>query len=230
MVGNENGQLGLGHHEDVTVPKEIVTPKRQSLTLTNVRSDGHSTLLTYEKGREKKLFACGDNQFGKLGLGHSNAVTVPTVIPTPEAAEGYTLTDVQHRHWSIFLTYEKGEKKFFAYGDNQFAQLGLGHNETVLVPEEVKLGSQLPYCLLMDVAINEQDPVVKEEVNAVKERVCDVPSSYYQTIVGLVIGVYRALVSYACLILSFCSQHIGSLFSFNTSFGNGPTELNKCFI
>ena len=59
---------------------------------------------------------------------------------------------------------------------------------------------------------------------------CDAPSSYYQTIVGLVIGVYRALVSYAFLALSFCSQHIGSLFSFNTSFGNGQNGVGSAAL
>ena len=75
---------------------------------------------------------------------------------------------------------------------------------------------------------NEQAPVVKEEVNAVNERKKDdVSSSYYQTIVGLAIGIYRALVHYSCLVLSFCSQHIGSLFSFNASFGNGQTGVGS---
>ena len=50
-----------------------------------------------KKDGEKKLFACGDNQFGKLGLGHNRNVTVPTEIVTPASAEGFTLTDVQHR-------------------------------------------------------------------------------------------------------------------------------------
>ena len=52
--------------------------------------------------------------------------------------------------WATFLTCinAQGEKKFFACGDNQFGQLGLGYmSDKVTVPEEVKLKPQIPYCL-----------------------------------------------------------------------------------
>ena len=69
-----------------------------------------------------------ENYYGQLGLGHNRNITVPTEIATPEAAEGYTLTDVQSGDSSTFFTYEKdGEKKFFACGSNAYGQLGLGH-------------------------------------------------------------------------------------------------------
>ena len=42
--------------------------------------NGWSTFFTYEKDREKKLFACGWNAYGKLGLGHNRNVTVPEEV------------------------------------------------------------------------------------------------------------------------------------------------------
>ena len=39
------------------------------------------------KGR-KSLFACGDNAYGELGLGHNEEVTVPTEIATPAGGKG----------------------------------------------------------------------------------------------------------------------------------------------
>ena len=43
----------------------------------------YSSIFTYEKGREK-AFACGDNYYGQLGLGHNRNVTEPEEIPTPK--------------------------------------------------------------------------------------------------------------------------------------------------
>ena len=65
-------------------------------SLIDIDSQSGSIFFTYvnEQG-QKKLFACGDNRSGQLGLGHSNEVTVPTEIPTPASADGFTLTDVQ---------------------------------------------------------------------------------------------------------------------------------------
>ena len=66
---------------------------------------------------------------------------------------------------TTFFTYEKDrEKKLFACGSNSYGQLGLGYmSEQVTVPEEVKLGSQFPYCLLTDVAtVHAQATVVND--------------------------------------------------------------------
>ena len=52
------------------------------------------------------------NYYGQLGLGHNrDMVTVPEEIATPEAAEGYTLTDVQSAvtvvHFSLMKKTER---------------------------------------------------------------------------------------------------------------------------
>ena len=139
---NEHGQLGLGYNRNsVTVPTEIATPKAaEGYTLTDVQLREFSTFLTCVNAQgEKKFFACGYNLFGELGLGHRNEVTVPEEIPTPEAAEGYTLTDVQLREVSTVLTCvnAQGEKKLFVCGKNAYGQLGLGHSNEVTVPTEI---------------------------------------------------------------------------------------------
>ena len=142
LVGkNAWGQLGLGHNRnEVTVPTEIPTPAAaKGFTLTDVQSDWYSTFLICENAqKEKKFFACGLNEYGQLGLGHNNEVTVPTEIATPASALGFTLAAVQIRGSSTFLICEnEKEKKLFACGWNERGQLGLGHNEDVTVPTEI---------------------------------------------------------------------------------------------
>ena len=54
---NKLGELGLGHSNEVTVPTEIPTPAlADGFALTDVQSADYSTLLIYERDREKKAF------------------------------------------------------------------------------------------------------------------------------------------------------------------------------
>ena len=76
------------------------------------------------KKTERKVFACGENYYGQLGLGHNRNITVPKNRYT-RGDGGYTLTDVQSGDSSTFLTYEKGREKVFACGENYYGQLGL---------------------------------------------------------------------------------------------------------
>ena len=101
----EAGELGLGHSNAVTVPTEIPTPETaEGFILTDVQSRiyedyrGCSTFFTCVDAQgEKKFFACGYNEHGELGLGHSNGATVPTEIPTPKAAMDFRLNDMHEQ-------------------------------------------------------------------------------------------------------------------------------------
>ena len=62
-----------------------------------------STFLICENAQKEKVFACGLNAYGQLGLGHSNEVTVPTEIVTPKAAEGFILTDMRSNGAGVYL-------------------------------------------------------------------------------------------------------------------------------
>ena len=84
VVYNRYGQLGLGHcNRYVTVPAEIPAPAA-GFTLIDVRNSAmvHFSLMKMER---EKLFACGDNYYGRLGLGHIVISNSTKEIPTPAA-------------------------------------------------------------------------------------------------------------------------------------------------
>ena len=64
-----------------------------SAVLIDINSQSNGTFLTYEKGREKKLFACGDNEYGQLGLGHNEKVTVPEEVKLKKVQIPYCLPE-----------------------------------------------------------------------------------------------------------------------------------------
>src|SRR5689334_11344708 len=71
--GNLNGQLGLGHNENVAIPEEI-----PSLTNINMISCGFTfSVILNEK---QKVYTFGSNERGNLGLGDFINRFEPTLI------------------------------------------------------------------------------------------------------------------------------------------------------
>ncbi|RCI07594.1 hypothetical protein L249_1640 [Ophiocordyceps polyrhachis-furcata BCC 54312] len=69
---NSSGQLGIGHHEDVSVPKQVqFNPSPPSEPIVQVAAGGNHTLLLTKSG---KLYWSGDFTSGACGL-----ATRPTV-------------------------------------------------------------------------------------------------------------------------------------------------------
>lgn len=72
---NEDGQLALGHLNNVSVPTKV--PFEYG-TVSSIICTNDSTIIINTEGC---CFSCGDNKFGQLGLGHTDNVNVPTIIP-----------------------------------------------------------------------------------------------------------------------------------------------------
>ncbi|KAL3425605.1 alpha-tubulin suppressor protein aats1 [Phlyctema vagabunda] len=63
---NGAGQLGIGHDEDVSVPKDVQFDNAETLSsITQIRAGGNHTLLVTSSGR---LFTAGDSTTGARGL------------------------------------------------------------------------------------------------------------------------------------------------------------------
>ncbi len=66
LGSNGSGQLGIGHKEDVSVPKQVLFPEDLSIlpTIRKIAAGGNHTLLLTEPG---ELFWSGDSTTGACG-------------------------------------------------------------------------------------------------------------------------------------------------------------------
>ncbi|XP_071809806.1 secretion-regulating guanine nucleotide exchange factor-like [Asterias amurensis] len=107
---NSFGQLALGHNRDCLIPEVIVHPPEGVTAVAG--GAGHTALLT-DKG---KVFMCGSNFKGQLGLGHTQnmyrLVEVPEVPFVTKIACGWDHT--------LAIT-DAGS--LYSWGSNMFGQL-----------------------------------------------------------------------------------------------------------
>lgn len=128
------GQLGLGGTKDVYKPSMIVANfhnGRSHEVITSVAAGVDHTLFLNNKGR---VFACGRNRDGTLGLGHTKI----TVVPQPIKNLDNTIVDniVAGVATSVFI-----DKQGHAYWCGQ----GIGglEEQTAMVPTKLNFPERL---------------------------------------------------------------------------------------
>ena len=132
--------------DDHTVEEEVlsdVSPHPPRINLEQPWSPGHmpvnpNTILTKEEALSSRkvkrmMFAFGRNDCGQLGLGHTNSA-----VDRPAEVAVTGLGCVKHvssgrRHTVCSLT----DGRLFAFGDNAFGQLGLGHRQALSTPSPI---------------------------------------------------------------------------------------------
>ncbi|XP_076116547.1 secretion-regulating guanine nucleotide exchange factor-like isoform X1 [Mytilus galloprovincialis] len=113
---NSYGQLGLGHCTDKSIPEEINLSEDFG-NVSSVSGGGGHTLVLTDNG---KLFVCGSNDKGQLGLGSTEDQTVLTPVGSIEreiitkVVGGWDFTIMLNDKGIIYVT-----------GSNKFNQLGL---------------------------------------------------------------------------------------------------------
>ena len=115
-------QVSKLYHKQATIELNTRVPKIQSVVL----SYKHTMLLTKTNKGEVKLFSCGDNWHGQLGLGDNVNRNELTEVTLPE---GFIIEEViagGHYHTILKGKGKNGEDKLYACGDNKYGQLGLG--------------------------------------------------------------------------------------------------------
>ena len=130
---NLYGQLGLGDNVSRTIPTPITSTVNNfhlNKIVSVVAGDNHTLFLT-DTG---KVWACGKNSDGQLGLGDNVDRNIPTEITSAIAPLFYPNKIVYiaagNSH-TIFLT---DEGKVWVCGKNSEGQLGLGDNTSRNIP------------------------------------------------------------------------------------------------
>ena len=133
---NGFSQLGLGHNNAVTAPSLLPFPGSLANWMLNnivASGSGNSAFAIFQNAEgQSQVYAWGANELGQLGLGHNNAVTVPTLLPFPDSLAHWTLNNIVasgsgNSAFAIFQNAE-GQSQVYAWGDNMLGRLGLGHD------------------------------------------------------------------------------------------------------
>ena len=139
---NDDGQLGLGDTRDRNEWTEVLVPREFSVE--EVIAGKHTFLKGKGVNGEAKLYACGRNDSGQLGLGDRLDRSEWTEVPLPD---GFTIEKVivGSYHTHLKGKGKDGEGKIYACGANRYGQLGLGDRRgrtewtEVDLPEDFKL-------------------------------------------------------------------------------------------
>ena len=119
---NNNGKLGIGSEEaNVYTITEVTIPVGEKVK--EIQIDNNSVYYLTENGR---VYACGNNSYGRLGIGseETNVYTI-TEVPLPVAEK---VKEIQIDMHSVYYLTENG--KVYACGVNSNGQLGLGVEES----------------------------------------------------------------------------------------------------
>jgi len=119
---NQNGQLGLGHNEDVRVPAAV-----EALAGVRVRGVACGAEHTVACSADGRAFAWGWGRYGNLGLGSCEDRNVPCQV---QGVRDVSQVCCGWRH-SVCIA---GEGEVFVFGWNKYGQLGTGDNEHRLTP------------------------------------------------------------------------------------------------
>ncbi|WKU07154.1 hypothetical protein [Micromonospora sp. HUAS LYJ1] len=133
--GNNVGQLGIGSTTPATVltPTLVTFPGSLTGTVTQIASHNfHSAALT----STGEVYTWGDNTYGQIGNGTTTRQTSPVKISLPGGA---TATSIAVGAFHTLVVTSTGAA--YAWGYNNYGQLGNGTNTNSSVPVAVSLPS-----------------------------------------------------------------------------------------
>ncbi|PKS13239.1 hypothetical protein jhhlp_000010 [Lomentospora prolificans] len=128
---NGSGQLGIGHQEDVSVPKQaILHPEPESSAITKIAAGGNHTLILFKSG---ELYWSGDASTGACGLTsdinlEQKVFRLARLTSDPSALRQTSIVSVAAT-WeaSFILTRDTdGKTAVYAFGSGPKGELGLG--------------------------------------------------------------------------------------------------------
>jgi protein ATS1 len=127
---NGSGQLGIGHKEDVSVPKPVIFhPDQPGSPIVKIAAGGNHTLVLTQEG---KLHWSGDPATGACGLGRSLNIPVFQEIrlTKDEAAQGLGPIALVAASWDATFIVVKGDDgkqtQLYSFGAGAKGELGSG--------------------------------------------------------------------------------------------------------
>ena len=124
---NSEGQLGLGHNNDVSLPTPI-----PNLPKINMISCGQNFTVCVDC--EGFMWSFGQNNSGQLGTGNTTNFNVPQKIkdipPVVSVSCGY--------YHTLIIT---NDSNLWSYGSNSYGQLCLGNKENQLKPQKTSFSN-----------------------------------------------------------------------------------------
>jgi alpha-tubulin suppressor-like RCC1 family protein len=130
---NNKGQLGLGNDISYNTPQLI--SDISNLTIASLSSGYRHTLFLTDDG---KVYSCGLNDDGQLGLGNDISYNTPQFI---SSISNLTITAVSaSADHSLFLTHDG---RVYSCGGNSSGQLGLGNNTSFNTPQLITDSSNI---------------------------------------------------------------------------------------
>lgn len=149
---NDRGQLGLGSTISKSHTPRLIDSLREKYSITHAAVSYHHSAVVSNAG---ELLMFGMNDCGQLGLDHTQHQHTPQLV---DALSSQVIVKVACGLYHTVAVTAGGE--VYAFGKNDYGQLGLGHARNVKVPHLVKI------------SISEND-----------EKIVDVSCGYYHTVV-----------------------------------------------
>lgn len=125
-----NGRLGLGHTNNVSMPRQLTTLSQYVVKKVAVHSGGkHALALTIDG----KVFSWGEGSDGNLGHGNTLSLEKPRMI---EALKSKRVRDIACGSSHSAAITSNGE--LYTWGLGEYGRLGHGDFQTQLKPKLVK--------------------------------------------------------------------------------------------
>uniref|UniRef100_H3HD12 RCC1-like domain-containing protein n=1 Tax=Phytophthora ramorum TaxID=164328 RepID=H3HD12_PHYRM len=139
---NYRGQLGHGNTASESVPKVVRSLENRIVRLVSC-SYYHTVMACEEDGSGQQfLYTFGRNDYGQLGHNDSIDRKVPQHV---EALNDQHIVSVACGQYHTMVVTATG--KAFAFGKNDYGQLGVDSMENQLVPVQVRAGLEKQECL-----------------------------------------------------------------------------------
>ena len=129
---NTYGQLCLGFNSDSTLPQEITYFSYLYITITQIACGSNHTIFL---ASDNKVYSCGNNEFGQLGLENFNNQSTPREV---NYFTDYVITITQIACGANHTIFLASDNKVYSCGNNDFGQLGLNSTEVKITePTEI---------------------------------------------------------------------------------------------